>query len=486
MRLLGGCGAGIRLHVSCGCALLLFFGCGGSGEPAGGPGGAGGAGKGGQGGVTAATLATGGATGTGGISDMAGRSGGDGGVASGGGGGIFAGGAGGGSDAGGGRDGGIAGRSGSGGVGTGGASGGAGGGVNTGGRVGTGGVTGGGGSGGRGGGGGGGAGSGGTVGAGGTVGTGGLSAGGATGACGVGVQNQHPFGCKFAWGIADPGGSLAGFSYLQFVSYWVDSSISASGTYTSCGGCRWLTNNVAPTNLIPAYYAYIIGFLAHANGIVDGNQTGAKKLTTDGAALVKSKYDAIIDAYAWYARETAKAWPNKPLVWLLEGDFVQFADKGQSTPLTYAEVGKLAADVACAIKTNMPNAVVAINHSSWNANEVTQSYWGAMKDVDYDMVWTTGVGNNKGFIEAGASSTTYNAATATYAYLHGATGRTILVDTSAGISSASDSWSTASASDLNARIAEGVIAANITGTRPTGLSDNLAKLANLDALPSCP
>jgi hypothetical protein len=329
-----------------------------------------------------------------------------------------------------------------------------------------------------------------------TVGGGTKSAGGASssggmggaspGKCGSTTLQKYPFGCKFAWGIADPGGALTSYSYLQFVSYWVDSSISASGAYTVCNGCNWLTKNVANTNLIPAYYAYIIGFLAHANGIVDGNQTGSKKLTTDGAALVKANRAAIISAYAWYAQKTAAVWPTKPLVWLLEGDFIQLADAGQSSPMTMAEVGQLAADITCAIKSNMPNAVVAMDHSTWNSNDVTNSFWGAMKNVNYDMVWTTGVANNKGFLESTATSSSYNAATATYSYLHTLTGRSILVDTSAGASAASDSWSTASTTDLNARISEGVIAANITGTAPTNLQGNLGTITpSLNGIPAC-
>jgi len=107
-----------------------------------------------------------------------------------------------------------------------------------------------------------------------------------------------------------------------------------------------------------------------------------------------------------------------------------------------------------------------------------------MANVNYDMVWTTGVGNNNGFIEGTATSSTYNAATATYAYLHKLTGRTILVDTSAGASAAGDSWSTASLADLNARISEGVIAANITGTAP--VQSNITSKSGLDAIPACP
>lgn len=311
----------------------------------------------------------------------------------------------------------------------------------------------------------------------------GTAGGGSVGACGPTTPNQFPFGCKFAWGgAADDQASLGSFNYLQFMSYWVDASISASGTYTTCNGCNWLSK-VKDTALIPAYYAYIIGFLAHANGIVDGNQTGGKKLTTDGAALVKANRAAIVSAYGWYAKESYKVWPTKPLVWLLEGDFVQLQDSGQSSPMSMTEVGQLAADITCAIKSNMPNAVVAIDQSSWNSDDVTNGYWAAMKNANYDLVWTTGVGNNKGYIDGATNDTTYNHATATYAYLKKITGRSVLVDTSAGASAAGDSWSTASAADINSRIAEGVIGVNITGSTPN--ATNIGKFSGLSALPSC-
>jgi hypothetical protein len=325
------------------------------------------------------------------------------------------------------------------------------------------------------------------TGAGGGAGQGTAGKGSGGGSCGG--LNLHPFGCKLAWGIADPGGSAySAYSYVDFMSYWVDSTISASGTYTTCNGCDWLAK-IKSTNLIPVYFAYIIGYLGHSNGIVDGNQTGSKKLTTDGAQLIRDHRQQIVDAYAWYAQKTHTAWPDKPLVWLLEGDFVQYADSGQNNALSYADLGSLAADITCAIKGNMPNAVVAIDQSSWDADDVTNAFWGAIKtaNVNYDLVWTTGVGNNKGYLESGTTDTTYNHATATYSYLHTLTGRTILVDTSAGASAAGDSWSTASSADLNARAAEGVIAADITGTAPGNLQSNLTTLRpSLNALSSCP
>ena len=146
--------------------------------------------------------------------------------------------------------------------------------------------------------------------------------------------------------------------------------------------------------------------------------------------------------------QTRAVWQTKPLVWFLEGDFIQYTEASQSSPLTMAELGQLAADITCAIKSNMPNAVVAINHITWNSNEETNSFWCEMKRADYDLVWTTGVGNNGNFIEAAGTAGYYNATTATYPYLHTLTGKTIVVDTSYGASAMSDSWSNQTAAAL--------------------------------------
>jgi hypothetical protein len=164
-------------------------------------------------------------------------------------------------------------------------------------------------------------------------------------------------------------------------------------------------------------------------------------------------------------------------VWLLEGDFVQYTASSQTNKLTYLELGQLAADITCAIKSNMPNAVVAINHSTWNSNEETNSFWCEMRRADYDLVWTTGVGNNGNFIETAGAAGTYNATTATYPYIHTLTGKTIAVDTSYGASSMSDSWSNQTAAVLNNHIMNGVIGVNIANNPPSNYQTLIQGLA---------
>jgi hypothetical protein len=249
-----------------------------------------------------------------------------------------------------------------------------------------------------------------------------------------------------------------------------------------------LTNQIAATSLIPVYYAYFIGFYGHANGLPDQNvnPNGPNLATGAGALLLGSANSGcpsgqlcasnkVVQMYAQYAKESHAAWPTKPLVWLLEGDFVQYTNASQTQPLTYAQLGQLAALIADAIKSNMPNAVVAIDHSAWNSDAVTKSFWGAMSAANYDMVWTTGVGDNGGFINSGANAQTYNGATATYAYLHGLTGRKILVDESAGMSQQSDTWSNQTVATLDALIADGVVAVNVSGA-PSTYQANVAAL----------
>jgi len=288
---------------------------------------------------------------------------------------------------------------------------------------------------------------------------------GAPAGCAAAAANDQPFGCTFAFGTNDPGGSLAAFGHLQFMSKWVGYEVDQQGNLPRCDGCSWLSQQVASTALVPVYYAYFIGYFGHANGFADGNENpNGPNLTTDGAALIRDHRAQLVAMYASYAEQSARVWGAKPLVWLLEGDFVQYAGESQRDPLSYAELAGLALEITCAIKSAMPNAVVAINHSTWNPDQVTNDFWGAIRSagVGYDLVWTTGVPNNDGFLEAGAGPSIYNHATATYAYLHELTGRKILVDTSFGLSAMSDTWSNAPAAVLNARIAEGVLAANVT------------------------
>jgi len=189
----------------------------------------------------------------------------------------------------------------------------------------------------------------------------------------------------------------------------------------------------------------------------------------------------MVKAYAWYATQTYAAY-KKPVIWLLEGDFIQYSVEGSSSGLSYAQLGQLAAQIALAIKCNDPPAVVAMDYSSWISTAQLNSYIGEMNTAmaalgtSYDMIWTTGKGTS-----ANARSST------TWAALHTLTGKPILVDESFGLSAAGDSWANQTAATINARIAGGFVAANITTATPSYLQTNVTTTLAPSALSStCP
>lgn len=302
-----------------------------------------------------------------------------------------------------------------------------------------------------------------------------------SGSCSGNVNtNGNPLGCELAWGANGNSGSRS--SYLDFITSWVGDE-NNGGMNGECGECA-LVQALAGTNARVAYYAYFIGFQANKQGgYGDCNvDMDGQNLCTRGAAWIKANRAAIIQMYANYARMTHQANPNRGVLWLLEGDFIQYTRSTQSSPLTLQEAGQLTNDIICAIKSNQPTAAVAMNHSTWNSDQETRDFWAAMPLSVMDFVWTTGAGNANGFFTQGTTASSYNGATAKYSYLHGLTGKRIFVDTSFGPSQQADSWSDQSAATLNARIAEGVFAINVT--TPPADSTYQSRLNALGALSS--
>jgi hypothetical protein len=266
-----------------------------------------------------------------------------------------------------------------------------------------------------------------------------------------------PFGCDFAWGANGAGGNRA--SYLDFITTWVGYE-REGGLGGQCDGCG-LVRELQNTNAMAVYYAYFIGFQTNEAGLGDCNTDfDGNNLCTGGAQWIGDNWSRIVDMYGNYARMTHEAAPNQPTAWLLEGDYIQYTDDSQSSPLSFQAIGDLTTEIVSAIKANQPAALVAVNHSSWVRNPTLGEYFEALPLELVDFVWTTGMGDvNGGYLNDGDSS---NRMDGTYEYLHELTGKGVFVDTSFGASQQDDSWSNAGADNLNARIGWGVIAANVT------------------------
>jgi hypothetical protein len=274
--------------------------------------------------------------------------------------------------------------------------------------------------------------------------------------------NRNPFNCNFAWGS----GNSSASSYLNFITAWIGyetngglSSWSATATNNSCNGCT-LAGNLASSTTIPAFYAYTAAYQGHvalshgwSSDLPDCNVGGPPNLCTDGAAFILANYDIIINAYAQYAKAVYNAAPTKAAIWLIEGDISQYTNSGQQVapgPMTWAQLGKFAGDITCAIKSNQPSAMVYVNHSYWLSTSTTTAMFNAMPNSILDGLWM-----------GGSPATAYlvpSNTAVTYSWLHTLTGLPLYVG---GQGASQPNWVSATATDLNSRISDGVIAADI-------------------------
>jgi hypothetical protein len=282
-----------------------------------------------------------------------------------------------------------------------------------------------------------------------------------------------------AWGVN--GESPTSFDYVQFISNWAGYNIQANGTFSSCDQCGWLKSTMAEATQVPALIAYIIGYYGHALGYPDGNQNpngpnltnsmGPVILGVDNASCPSGTIcstNLVVKAYAWYAQQVYAAY-KKPILWLMEGDFIQYSVEGSSSGLSYDQLGQLAAQITLAVKCNDPSAIVAWNYSTWISTTERDSYFAAVNSnvatlgTSYEMVFTTGVGSSA---NAGTGTT--------WEQLYTAAGnKPIYSDESFGLSAAGDSWANQSAATIDARIAGHVAAVNITTATPAYLETNL-------------
>jgi hypothetical protein len=100
-----------------------------------------------------------------------------------------------------------------------------------------------------------------------------------------------------------------------------------------------------------------------------------------------------------------------------------------------------------------------MNHSPWIANSVAEAFWSAMPTDVLDMVWVQGYG------DSGVLPNSFDT-DGTYDWLHKKTGRTIMAETSFAGAGQADRWTTTTASNINQRIASGVI--GVLVTNPAG------------------
>jgi hypothetical protein len=240
-----------------------------------------------------------------------------------------------------------------------------------------------------------------------------------------------------------------------------------------------MITSIAATKIIPTFYTYVIGGQACSQAkYCDCNTSTGDTLCTKGAQWIRDNRAPIVNAYAQYAKMLNAKFPDKPMIWWLEGDYHQYAEvTTQSNVLSYPEAGALISDIATAIKTNQPKARVGINHAPWISDAQAQQFWSNMPISVLDLIWVQGAGDTDKFPNS------WTEGTSNFAWLHEKTGLPIMAETSYG---APDRWTTTTADNVNARIESGVVGVLINFPKAawSSAADFATKTANFAALNS--
>lgn len=281
--------------------------------------------------------------------------------------------------------------------------------------------------------------------------------------------------CSFQFGRTWTG--PGDYSDADYVTIWIGDGSQKNNQYNT----YWegdMLKTCKSKNKNAVLYAYIIAFVArNKGGLQDCDVAGKNSpssLCTQGAKYIRSNRALILDTYSNFATGVAKDWgTSEPIVWLLEPDFYQYTEASSywgtmDSPLTTKEAADLMSDISSRIKEKLPNARLSLDISPWMGgtswqNEQT-AWWNAMPKSSFSYRHTSGgrtEGNNSR-IRSDANNLT------TWAGIYGISKLGIIADDGYGVGGAANGeWAEwFSASNLNARIKDGVIA--VTVAEPGG------------------
>ncbi len=288
--------------------------------------------------------------------------------------------------------------------------------------------------------------------------------------------------CTFNFGIPFTSNPPA---QVNYVTQWAGSAenYNLSGMMQACkpGGSL--------SRVTPVVYSYIIAFTLRRDHNLQDCNVDTPNLCQQGAYYMRTERTRIMGQVAKYAKGTAGDLGTvTPVVWLMEPDYYQYAQPGSQNgnPLSYAEAAAFMDEMLDTIQKYLPNALFSLDISPWTTDMgTTKSYYTAFTLSRFTFMNTSGGGANAAGAVGVARVSSGNKMT--WKEIHDLTGKPILGDCGYGVAGASTGYVPAwdSASNLNNRIADGVVGI-CQNAPPSNWNTILTALKpQLNALPSC-
>jgi hypothetical protein len=199
--------------------------------------------------------------------------------------------------------------------------------------------------------------------------------------------------CKFHFGTPFSGAIAAELiPEIDFVTQWA----GFNGKYNLSGMMKACNPGGKLAGKTPVIYSYIIAFtLRNQFGLQDCN-VGTPNLCESGASRLRDAAvkNSILAVYEDYAKGTATDWgTQKPVVWLMEPDFYQYAQPGSQSgnPLSFSEASKLMNELIDKVKSHLPNAIFSLDISPWTTDQgQTQAYYKSFSLERFTYLHTSG------------------------------------------------------------------------------------------------
>jgi hypothetical protein len=320
----------------------------------------------------------------------------------------------------------------------------------------------------------------------GVTGTGGRAPDGGAGSTGA----REVFStCRFHFGTIDSKAKSAGATTIAQLDYFTPGWMLGA-TFDHQGVCNDTNPGGVLANKVPVIVAYVAaGNVKRDHKLCDCNVAGcaAGDLCTWGAQYIATDWTKILNAYRSYSQGFASCYgTTRPIIFEMEPDWYQYTGGAQTQPWTAAQAGSRMTELVNALKTNLPNARFSLDVSPWvgpsNGSDNGAQWYSNFDMSLFSFVNTSGGGTNAGTAKIRSSNNM------TWAGLHQVTGKPILADTgygANGISAGPDpAWDVAA--NLNARIADGVIAIAQYNPSPTWAATMTSVRSQLTTPPFCP
>lgn len=275
------------------------------------------------------------------------------------------------------------------------------------------------------------------------------------GSCDTG-GNQVFSECRFHFGTIDAR-AKQNPGLIPELDFFTPGWMGQSDTFDMQYVCDDANPGGELSGVLPVIVSYVIGFTARRDNNLQDCNVGSPSLCDYGATYIRERLnDRILPVYQSYAQGFANCWgTTRPIVFLMEPDFYQYHSGTDPNSLTQAEAGQVMNQLVNAIKQSLPNAVLSLDISPWIPNNGAEWY------ANFDLSQFTFINTSGGSTSAGTSQIR-NQNDMTWAGVRQVTGKPILADTGYGVAGQSEGHDAAwdSASNINARIADGVVSIN--------------------------